>query len=270
VKQFFNMDALNQTITNQVTKNTVKVGSTQTNINKLKIVIRGSVIGCQIKSAQKIDAKNVSTVDATVKEIVNMKHDIANSMEQSAAANMEMLTELGSLSDVIGKSNQNIEQTINTTVRNIVETNITTENLTELFAEQVNINQEELIIGGNFVCPEGKGGLDLSQDIVAVLSASAVTDQLAEKISETKIVNDLTAKAEASVKQENTGFASIIDSIGEGISGIVGSFTGIYAISGIVLCIACLALLAFALSPAGQKATTNMSGAASKRVGRGF
>jgi hypothetical protein len=199
-----------------------------------------------------------------------MKNDIANSMEQSAAANMEMLTELGSLSDVIGKSNQNIEQTINTTVRNIVETNITTENLTELFAEQVNINQEELIIGGNFVCPEGKGGLDLSQDIVAVLSASAVTDQLAEKISETKIVNDLSAKAEASVKQENTGFASIIDSIGEGISGIVGSFTGIYAISGILLCVVCLAVLAFALSPAGQKATTNMSGAASKRVGRGF
>jgi hypothetical protein len=269
VKQFFNMDALNQTITNQITKNTVKVGSTQTNINKLKIVIRGSVIGCKIKSAQKIDAKNVSTVDATVKEIVNMKHDIANSMEQSAAANMEMLTELGSLSDVIGKSNQNIEQTINTTVRNIVETNITTENLTELFAEQVNINQEELIIGGNFVCPEGKGGLDLSQDIVAVLSASAVTDQLAEKISETKIVNDLTAKAEASVKQENTGFASIIDSIGEGISGIIGSATGIYAISGILLCVVCLAILAFALSPAGQKATTNMSGAASKKVGGG-
>jgi hypothetical protein len=270
VKQFFNMDALNQTITNQVTKNAVKVGSSQTNINKLKIIIRGSVIGCKIKTAQKIDAKNVSTVDATVKEIVNMKNDIANSMEQSAAANMEMLTELGSLSDVIGKSNQNIEQTINTTVRNIVETNITTENLTELFAEQVNINQEELIIGGNFVCPEGKGGLDLSQDIVAVLSASAVTDQLAEKISETKIVNDLSAKAEASVKQENTGFASIIDSIGEGISGIVGSFTGIYAISGILLCVVCLAVLAFALSPAGQKATTNMSGAASKRVGRGF
>lgn len=266
VKQFLNMDALNQTITNNITKNATKVGSTQTNINKLKIVIRGSVIGCQINSSQKIDAKNVSTVDASVQEIVSMKTEIANAMEQSAAANMEMLTELGSLSDVVGKSNQNIEQEINTTIRNIVETNITTENLTELFAEQVNINQEEFIIGGNFVCPEGKGGLNLSQDITAVLSASAVTDQITEKLMETSIVNELTQAAEASVKQENTGFASIIDSIG-------GIFTGIgsmYGVSALLIC--CVCIIALVMLPklmGGGGAPPNAGGGANAGGGGG-
>lgn len=269
VKQFLNMDAVNETIMNNITKNSTKVGSTQTNINKLKIVIRGSVIGCKIKSNQKIDAKNVSTVDATVKEVVSMKTEIANAMEQNASSNMEMLTELGSLSDVIGKSNQNIEQEINTTIRNIVETNITTENLSELFAEQVNINQEEFIIGGNFICPEGKGGLDLSQDITAVLAASAVTDNITEKLMETKLVNDLSAKAEASVKQENTGFAGIIDSIG----GVFQGIGSMYAVSGLLIfCVCCLALVGMMMmgggGGGGGNNNNNMNGGGASRFFR--
>lgn len=257
IKQFLNIDALNQTITNNITRNATKVGSSQTNINKLKIVIRGSVIGCQIKSAQKIDAKSVSTVDAAVKEVVSMKAEIANAMEQSAASNMEMLTELGSMSDLVGSSSQDIEQNINTTIRNIVETNITTENLTELFTEQVNINQEEFIIGGNFVCPEGKGGLDLSQDITAVLSATAVTDQMTDKLMETKLVNDILQTTDASVKQENTGFASIIDSIG----GVFQGIGSMYIASGlVVVCLCILALVALPMMMGGGGGGGNNNG----------
>ena len=257
IKQFLNIDALNQTITNNITRNATKVGSSQTNINKLKIVIRGSVIGCQIKSAQKIDAKSVSTVEAAVKEVVSMKAEIANAMEQSAASNMEMLTELGSMSDLVGSSSQDIEQNINTTIRNIVETNITTENLTELFTEQVNINQEEFIIGGNFVCPEGKGGLDLSQDITAVLSATAVTDQMTDKLMETKLVNDILQTTDASVKQENTGFASIIDSIG----GVFQGIGSMYIASGlVVVCLCILALVALPMMMGGGGGGGNNNG----------
>ena len=87
-----------------------------------------------------------------------MKKEIQNSMQQAASSNMEMLTELGSLSDVIGKSDQNIEQHINTVVENVVETNITTENITELMTEQVNINNQESIIGGEFTIVEAGAG----------------------------------------------------------------------------------------------------------------
>ena len=270
VKQFFNMEAVNRNVTNQITTNAVKVGASQTSINKLKIIIRGSVIGCDIKTNQKIDAKQQSTVEAATSEIIDMKKEIQNQMQQAASANMEMLTELGSLSDIVGKSEQNIEQHINTVVENVVETNITTENITELMADQVNINNQELIIGGNYDCRGGRGTIDLTQDITAQLSAVAVTNMITEKILEDKIVNDLAAKAEASVKQENTGFASIIDSVFGGIAGVLGAYGNIVAICACLLCVMCLALLAFGLSPAGQKATTNVSGAASKRVSRGF
>ena len=270
VKQFFNMDALNKNITNQITTNAVKVGASQTSINKLKIIIRGSVIGCDIKTNQKIDAKQQSTVEAATSEIIDMKKEIQNQMQQAASANMEMLTELGSLSDIIGKSDQNIEQHINTVVENVVETNITTENITELMADQVNINNQELIIGGNYDCRGGRGTIDLTQDITAQLSAAAVTSMITEKMLQDKIVNDLAAKAESTQSTKNTGFASIIDSYFGGIAKVFGASASIIGIIACLLVVMCLALLAFALSPAGQKATTNVSGAASKRVSRGF
>jgi hypothetical protein len=267
VKQFFNMEATNKNITNQITTNAVKVGASQTSINKLKIVIRGSVIGCDIKTNQKIDAKLQSTVEAATSEILDMKTEIQNSMQQAASSNMEMLTELGSLSDVIGKSDQNIEQNINTIVENVIETNITTENITELMTEQVNINNQELIIGGNYDCRGGRGTIDLQQDITAQLSASAVTNMITEKLLENKMVNDLAAEATASVKQENTGFAGIIDSIGGAVSSVIGAWGNIVGMVACLLCVLCIGLLAFALSPAGQQATTNASGAAAKRYG---
>jgi hypothetical protein len=91
---------------------------------------------------------------------------------------------------------------------------------------------------------------------------------ITEKILEDKIVNDLAAKAETSVKQENTGFASIIDSVFGGISDVLGAYGNIVGMCVCLLCVMCLALLAFGLSPAGQKATTNASGAAAKRFGK--
>lgn len=266
VKQFFEMDAVTELMTNQITKNAVKVGNEQTSINKLELIIKGNVIGCDIKTAQSIDAKMTSTVQAATSEIVSMANDIQNMLEQSASSNMGMLTELGSLSDVIGESDQNIEQTIKTAVRTTVEQNITTENLTQVMNEQININQQRLIFGGNLICPEGKGGLDLSQDITAQLSAEVVSEVLTQKLLENKVVNDLATAATADVTQENTGFASIIDSIGGAISDIIGAYGNIVYACVALLCVVCIGLVVFMMSPAGQQATQNMSKAASKKI----
>jgi len=268
VKQFFEMDAVTELMTNQVTKSAVKVGNEQTSINKLELIIKGNVIGCGIKTAQSIDAKMTSTVGAAVSEVVSMANDIQNMLEQSAASNMEMLSELGSLSELIGKSDQNIEQQIKTAIRTTVTQNITTENLTQVMNEQININQQRLIFGGNLICPEGKGGLDLSQDITAQLTAEVVSELLTEKLMETKVVTDVTQAAEASVKQENKGFAGIIDSLGGAVSGIIGAYGNIVFACVALLCVVCIGAVVFLMSPAGQQATKNASGAAAKRYGK--
>ena len=270
VKQFFEMDAVTEMITNQVTKNQVKVSNEQVSINKLELIIKGNVVGCQIKTGQTVNANMTSTVQAATSEIVSMANDIQNMLEQSASSNMGMLTELGSLSDVIGKSDQNIEQTIKTAVRTTVEQNMTTENLTQVMNSQININEQRLIFGGNIICPEGKGGLDLSQDITAQLSAEVVSTLLTEKLLENKVINDLATKAEATVKMENTGFASIIDSIGGAITSVVGAYGNIVYACVALLCVACIGLVVFLMSPAGQKAASQASNVAAKKAGGGF
>lgn len=260
VQQFFNINAVNETITNQVTKNRTTVSASQTNIQKLSIIIAGSVVGCDIKMNQKIAANNVSTVESAVQTVVDMKSDIQNTMEQSAEANMAMLTELGSLSDLIGESNQDIRQEINTTIRNVVETNITEENITELMAEQVNIQKSELIIGGNFDCRGGRGTIDASQDVVAQLTATAVGNMLTEKLMENSMVNAVTQSAAASVSQESSGFATIVDSVGGAVSGIISSSTGIFWIIGCVICVALIGIVMFMMSPAGQNIGKSAAG----------
>lgn len=251
VQQFFNINAVNETITNQVTTNRTTVSASQTNIQKLSIIIAGSVVGCDIKMNQKIAANNVSTVESAVETVVDMKSDIQNTMEQSAEANMAMLTELGSLSDLVGESNQDIRQEINTTIRNVVETNITEENITELMAEQVNIQKSELIIGGNFDCRGGRGTIDASQDVVAQLTATAVGNMLTEKLMENSMVNAVTQSAAASVSQESSGFATIVDSVGGAISGIIDSSTGVFWIIGCVICLVLMGVVGFMMTSGG-------------------
>lgn len=253
IQQFFNIDSLNQTITNQITKNRTSTASSQTNIQKLSIVIGGSVVGCDIKTGQRIEASNQSTVSSAVSAVVDMKAEIAAQLEQSASANMEMLSELGDTSSLTGKNTeQDILQVVNTITKNIVETNITEENITELMAEQVNIQNTELIIGGSFDCRGGRGTIDASQDVVASLVAQAVGDMITEKIMENELVQQVTQSAEASQSQKATGFAAMIDSFGTAVSGIISSSTGIFWIIGCVLCVALIGVTIFMMSPAGQ------------------
>jgi hypothetical protein len=253
IEQFFDINVLNKSITNSITTNRTSVASSQTNIQKLSIVIGGSVVGCDIKTGQKIKADNTSTVESAVSSAVNMKQEISSQLDQSATANMEMLSELGDITALTGKkTQQDVLQEIKSVVQNIVETNITEENITELMAEQVNIQSTELIIGGSFDCRGGRGTIDASQDVVAGLTATAITDMLTEKIMENKFINKIAQEGESKQSQKATGFASIIDSIGEGLSNIISSSTGIFYIIGCVLCVALIGLVVFMMSPAGQ------------------
>jgi len=254
IEQFFDIDVLNQSITNTVTTNRTSVASSQTNIQKLSIVIAGNVVGCDIKTGQKIQANNTSTVESAVSSTVNMKQEISSHLDQSATANMEMLSELGDITALTGKkTQQDVLQEIKSVVKNIVETNITEENITELMAEQVNIQSTELIIGGSYDCRGGRGTIDASQDVVAGLTATAVTDMLTEKIMENKFINKIAQKGKTDQSQKATGFASIIDSAGAAISGIISSSTGIFWIIGCVFCVALIGLIMYGMSPAGQE-----------------
>jgi len=107
----------------------------------------GQIIGCDINLSQKITSKTMAASDFTATEITDLQNTITNDMQAAATAALENNTEMGSeLGGVLdgGDTNMSIVNSVNMEIKNLVETNITTTNVNNTVAEQVNIQDGEL------------------------------------------------------------------------------------------------------------------------------
>jgi hypothetical protein len=104
--------------------------------------------------------------------------------------------------------------------------------------------------------PSGQDGCDfvIDQKLKQTVVAKGISDSITKALFANSVVNSAVQAGSQKADQTSGGIAEAISAWFQGISGIFG------IIACIVICV-CLAILAFALSPAGQKATTNASGA---------
>jgi hypothetical protein len=258
IEQTFNLSAINKSIYNQVTTNTQKVSQSSTNIQSIGLNVKGSMIGCPFNATQKIKAESQTDVSMVPETILAMKNEITTQMQAGAQAAIEKSTEAGNLQ--FG-DDQNVKQEINMAIENIVETTITTENLSEVIANAVNIQENVMNIGGDLDC-QGEQ-ITLGQDISAKLVTKAVMASLTEALIENKTTNQLVADAGASQKTENKGLADIIGTI---FAGLTGPLIAVV----VCVCIIMLAVTLFLLSPAGQNSTRTMANAGAKKLGGPF
>ena len=244
IEQFLNINALNKSVTNQIIKNRTTVSTSQNNIQKLTIVIAGNVVGCDITMNQKISTENLSTVESASATVVDMKGDIEQMLKDAMKGNMDLLEGVGDSLNVSGAaSDAQIKQHMNTTIQNVIETNITQESISEIMAEQVNIQSTELIIGGNFDCRGGRGKIDASQDIVATITADTIGNQIVEQILADPVVNKATAQIEKNIKKRNNSIPYKMKQF----------FTSTIGIISIVGCVSfCCAFLVILLVAGGE------------------
>ena len=153
---------------------------------------------------------------------------------------------------------QDIDQELNLAVHNVIENVFTTENLNEVYAEVVNIQEGKLKVG---VC---NGEITFDQNIIAVLTAQAITKSISTAIAENELLSAIHASSSATAKTENKGIADIVDSIGDAVAGPMK-----YAIIASIVCCCMLVVLlvVMGLSPAGQSATKNLGSAGASRLG---
>jgi hypothetical protein len=262
IEQTFNLSAINKSVYNQVTTNTQKVSASSTNIQSIGLNVKGSMIGCPFNATQKISSETQTDVSMVPETILAMKNEITTEMQAGAQAAIEKSTEAGNLQ--FG-DDQNVKQEINMAIENIVDTTITTENLSEVISNAVNIQENVMNIGGDLDC-QGEQ-ITLGQDISAKLVTKAVMASLTDALIENKTTNQLVADLGASQKTENKGLADIVGTLLEGLTGPMK-----YAIiaSVLVVCIIMIALGAFMLSPAGQNASRTMANAGAKKLGGPF
>ena len=258
IDQTFNLSAVNKSIFNQITKNKSESLASQANVQNLEVVMR-NVKGCSAKFGQSIDATTQSSSTLTAQTTAEIRNAITNEMQASVAAAVEKATQMGNLQ--FGDK-QNVNQEVTMAMENVVENTITTENINKAVADQVSIQNGKLVIDG-YDCREG-GDISWDQNIVAKLSAEAITTALSDAIAASEILNKLHAAASGNASSENKGLSDLVTSFFEGLTGPMKY--------GIIACVVCccllvLVMIVIGLSPAGQSATQNMGRAGAARMG---
>ena len=247
IEQTFNMSAVNSSIYNQITKNTQSVAASQTSIQKMTMNIGGSMIECPYSSAQTLDADMQADVEQIPNTILAMKNEISAEMQAGASAAMEKSTQAGNMQ--IGDK-QNLQQTINMEIQNIVDTTVTTENINSLVMEQVSIQSDTINIAGDLDCMGQP--FDRTQNLTAKLAAKSVQKALTDALIENKVTSGMVASLDAEVKSKAGGFAEMISAAtGPMMASAIASVIGIVMVM--------LSVAMVALSPAGQGAMNKAS-----------
>ena len=256
INQAFNISSMNQSIFEQTTTNKSESIASQANIQTMRLNMR-NVVGCTTTVTQNINATASSSSQLNNTQVTAIKNAITNEMTAAVQAQVDKVTEAGNFQ--FGDK-QNVNQELNLAVTNIVENVINVENINAALAEQVSIQDGLYTIDG-YDCTLG-GSINYSQDITAQVVATMVTNNLVDAIASSDILNQLDAAADAAAKTENKGIADIIGTFFEGLTGPMK-----YAMIASVVCCCMIIVLVMvmALSPAGQKGMTNMSGAAARR-----
>ena len=262
IENTFNFSAINENITNIITQNSSTTTATGANIQGMTVNF-GEIIGCDVNLSQKITSKTMAASDFTAEEITDLQNEITNDMQAAAESalenNTEMGSELGGLLDG-GDTEMNVTNSVNMEIQNLVETNITTTNVNNTVAEQVNI-QDGVLNLKRYDCSDTGAQLDFSQDIMAEVKATSIMNILKQAVQENKILNKMAASTESSVKKKKGGIAGVLDSLFGGISDVVGtSQQGAMAASAASVCIVCVLVIGLAvmfMSPAGQNMGRN-------------
>ena len=250
INQEFNMSVVNDIMYSSVTNNESINENNMQNIQNMELNILKNV-GCSIETDQTITSSFMATTEQITDSFQNVENEIVSELQAQASAALDKQTQMGNLQ--FG-DRQNVNQTINTEIENIVKTQLETNNLTKTINEAVNIQGQTINIGET-ICFNGEQ-LSFKQNISAELAAQAVAKNLLSAMTTNQTTNEIITKGESAAASMAGGSAQVIESAGEAVTGVVGAVTGPmkFAIIGAVLsCIMLIIAMAMmGLSPAGQ------------------
>jgi hypothetical protein len=250
INQEFNMSVVNDIMYSSVTNNESINENNMQNIQNMELNILRNV-GCNIETDQTITSSFMATTEQITDSFQNVENEIVSELQAQASAALDKQTQMGNLQ--FG-DRQNVNQTINTEIENIVKTQIETNNLTKTINQAVNIQGQTINIGET-ICFNGEQ-LSFKQNISAELAAQAVAKNLLSAMTTNQTTNEIITKGESAAASMAGGSAQVIESAGEAVTGVVGAVTGPmkFAIIGAVLsCIMLIIAMAMmGLSPAGQ------------------
>lgn len=255
-------NSLQQNMSTYINKNSSSTASSTMLINSCKVEVGGNVDG-KISLTQKIDlTKEVSgkMEPKNVQELRDMiSTGVQNAVQQATSATASTLS---------GASSSQDNVTINQNIQSIVSKTVSNENYSSIVDETLAKNDGVIKIKGNV----GKNAdIKIDQGIVAGIIAKNVLEAVNSAVSENQqIASVFNNASQAATSVSTNPIQNVLDGIAK-IFGVGADVMKTYVmICGAIICVICLGLLAFAMSPAGQKATTNASGAAAGIAAKKF
>ncbi len=235
-------EVLNKSVTNVVNRNIVKAGAANSNINSFEFTTgpRSDVKNCSINIGQKINASQKVKVMSQVQSLTELKSMLKSAVDNAASQSNESTS--GFLATAFG--NQKSDTEITNILKNEIEQNITTENLTECNGLIDNINKGKLEFNGKWDCGQ-QGQIKIDQDLVSNQVVECFSDALQQAIMQNENIADAVNKATQEQKSKQGGIA-------EAISAVMGPYAMIIIAIVIAMVIA-IPLLLFAFKSGGGK-----------------
>lgn len=274
-------NVVNESTFNAISKSTNAVSASVLAVQNMQI--RGVKAYCNLDVSQKINADIKVLQKFDEKSTQDLLNKVINDIEQKAKDETQQKT--GFMNPIPNLSAKMSETKTNIT--NKITKNITSETLNTLAAKVV--TNQKLVTENLIIDPLGisvykelgmpppvelakemaKTTCKIGQDAQIKFVAEQVGSKITEIINKDESAQKLKGEIENSTKQESQGAGEAVAQGAEGIGkGVSSAMTGAAlpsAISAVVSCVCCGALLAFGMSNAGKSLSKNAGAAALRR-----
>ena len=227
-------------VNNFVSTNIATTSATNTNTQTFTLNI-GIIDNCPLKLGQQITSQTVAIGQVSDTQAAQLATQLQSTLEAALKQSTDMVNGLAAAT---GGNSQDVTTNIKNTIDQSIKNNITSTNINQVAASSVNTQTMTLNIAACQNSP-----IQANQGIVSNVIAQNILTQISNDIASSSLIATASASASQDSGMHNQGLNDLVDSIFKGL-------TGIWGIIALVVCVICIGILAFALSPAGQNATT--------------
>ena len=280
-KMVVETNIVNDTVFNALSKSENAVSATVITVQDMSV--SGVKAYCNLDVSQKINADIKVLQKFDEKSTQDLLNKIMADVEKKTKDETKQKT---GFANPVPNFSSRVSQT-KTNITNKVTKNITSETINTLAAKV--ISNQRLVTKNLVIDPLGltvykelgvpppielmkelrnttcKIGQDAQIKFVAEQVGSKITEIINKDESAQKLKADVAGKTTQETQGAGEAVAEGAEGIGKGIGSAMGGAALPSAVSALVSCVCCGALLAFGLSPAGQKATGNLGSAAARR-----
>lgn len=218
--------SIQKSVTNVVNKNSSKLSQVVTNINDFNLDVRGVMDCGEINVTQTIknNADQTNVLDMTnISTIVSdLKTALKNDVSQLVKGVFDMLGGLGSY------NTQENTTKIEGIVKQIIENNITNEQVAATSQSVFNQNKASLIIRGTF---RGKKCI-FTQTIISDAQAEAISKSIANTIAQNRAFSEMANKVQQINDMETKGLTTLVGKFTVIVIAIVIGLTVFFAFGG--------------------------------------